>query len=281
MLIDSHHHLWKYSTDQYGWISDQMLPLKTDFLLPELQQTAAESSIDGFVSVQARQSLQETDDLLAMAETEPLIAGVVGWVPLAAPEIGQTLERLGDQKFLKGVRHVVQDEEDDRFILGTDFNRGVSQLETHNLVYDVLIFAKQLPASIEFVDQHPNLQMVLDHIAKPTITADAFDNAWEMNFRELAKRGNISCKFSGVVTEVRGETWSIDQIQRYWDVALEAFTPDRLMFGSDWPVCLLKTGHTQWLETVQQLASDLSVTERNKIFSTNAIRDYNLDTEAN
>ena len=281
MLIDSHHHLWKYSTDQYGWISDQMLPLKADFLLPELQQTAAESSIDGFVSVQARQSLQETDDLLAMAETEPLIAGVVGWVPLAAPEIGQTLERLGDQKFLKGVRHVVQDEEDDRFILGTDFNRGVSQLETHNLVYDVLIFAKQLPASIEFVDQHPNLQMVLDHIAKPTITADAFDNAWEMNFRELAKRGNISCKFSGVVTEVRGETWSIDQIQRYWDVALEAFTPDRLMFGSDWPVCLLKTGHTQWLETVQQLASDLSVTERNKIFSTNAIRDYKLDIEAN
>ncbi|MCP4942562.1 MAG: amidohydrolase family protein [Planctomycetaceae bacterium] len=281
MLIDSHHHLWKYSTDQYGWISDQMLPLKADFLLPELQQTAAESSIDGFVSVQARQSLQETDDLLAMAETEPLIAGVVGWVPLAAPEIGQTLERLGDQKFLKGVRHVVQDEEDDRFILGTDFNRGVSQLKTHNLVYDVLIFAKQLPASIEFVDQHPNLQMVLDHIAKPTITADAFDNAWEMNFRELAKRGNISCKFSGVVTEVRGETWSIDQIQRYWDVALEAFTPDRLMFGSDWPVCLLKTGHTQWLETVQQLASDLSVTERNKIFSTNAIRDYNLDIEAN
>lgn len=281
MLIDSHHHLWKYSTDQYGWISDQMLPLKADFLLPELQQTAAESSIDGFVSVQARQSLQETDDLLAMAETEPLIAGVVGWVPLAAPEIGQTLERLGDQKFLKGVRHVVQDEEDDRFILGTDFNRGVSQLETHNLVYDVLIFAKQLPASIEFVDQHPNLQMVLDHIAKPTITADAFDNAWEKNFRELAKRGNISCKFSGVVTEVRGETWSIDQIQRYWDVALEAFTPDRLMFGSDWPVCLLKTGHTQWLETVQQLASDLSVTERSKIFSTNAIRDYNLDIEAN
>ncbi len=281
MLIDSHHHLWKYSTDQYGWISDQMLPLKADFLLPELQQTAAESSIDGFVSVQARQSLQETDDLLAMAETEPLIAGVVGWVPLAAPEIGQTLERLGDQKFLKGVRHVVQDEEDDRFILGTDFNRGVSQLKTHNLVYDVLIFAKQLPASIEFVDQHPNLQMVLDHIAKPTITADAFDNAWEMNFRELAKRGNISCKFSGVVTEVRGETWSIDQIQRYWDVALEAFTPDRLMFGSDWPVCLLKTGHTQWLETVQQLASDLSVTERSKIFSTNAIRDYNLDIEAN
>lgn len=256
-----------------------MLPLKADFLVPELQEIAAESSIDGFVSVQARQSLQETDDLLAMAETAPLIAGVVGWIPLAAPEIDQTLERLGEQKFLKGVRHVVQDEADDRFILGKDFNRGVSQLAAYNLVYDVLIFAKQLPASIEFVDQHPNLKMVLDHIAKPTITAESFDSSWETDFRELAKRKNISCKFSGVVTEVRGETWSVDQIQRYWDVALEAFTPDRLMFGSDWPVCLLKTGHTQWLETVQQLASELTVTEQNKIFSTNAIRDYNLDIE--
>ena len=216
-----------------------------------------------------------------MAEAEPLIAGVVGWVPLAAPEIDETLERLGDQHFLKGVRHVVQDEVDDRFILGTDFNRGVSQLAANNLVYDVLIFARQLPASIEFVDQHPNLKMVLDHIAKPTIKAGDFDDAWETNFRELAKRDHISCKFSGVVTEVRGEAWSMDQIQRYWDVALEAFTPDRLMFGSDWPVCLLKTGHTQWLETVQQLAADLTVTERTKIFSTNAIRDYNLDIEVN
>ncbi|MAI72339.1 MAG: amidohydrolase [Rhodopirellula sp.] len=281
MLIDSHHHLWKYSTDQYGWINDQMGPLKADFLLPELREIAAESSINGFVAVQARQSMQETDELLAMAEAEPLIAGVVGWVPLAAPEIDETLERLGDQHFLKGVRHVVQDEVDDRFILGTDFNRGVSQLAANNLVYDVLIFARQLPASIEFVDQHPNLKMVLDHIAKPTIKAGDFDDAWETNFRELAKRDHISCKFSGVVTEVRGETWSMDQIQRYWNVALEAFTPDRLMFGSDWPVCLLKTGHTQWLETVQQLAAGLTMTERTKIFSSNAIRDYNLDIEVN
>ncbi|MCH1441324.1 MAG: amidohydrolase family protein [Rubripirellula sp.] len=281
MLIDSHHHLWKYSPDQYGWINDQMLPLRADFLLPELKEIAEASSIDGFVSVQARQSLQETDDLLAMAEADPLIAGVVGWVPLAAPEAGQILDRLGDQKLLKGVRHVVQDEPDDRFILGADFNRGVSRLAAHNLVYDVLIFAKQLPASIEFVDQHPNLKMVLDHIAKPTITVDTFDNAWETNFRELAKREHVSCKFSGVVTEVREDTWSIDQIQRYWNVALEAFTPERLMFGSDWPVCLLKTGHTQWLRTVQELASDLTVTERTKIFSANAIRDYNLDITPN
>jgi len=279
MLIDSHHHLWKYSTEQYGWITDQMLPLKADFLLPELQAIASESSVDGFVSVQARQTLQETDDLLAMANADPLICGVVGWVPLAAPDLSETLDRLADQKFLKGVRHVVQDEPNDRFILGNDFNRGISQLANYKLVYDVLIFAKQLPASIEFVDQHPNLKMVLDHIAKPTITDDSYDNQWETHFRELAKRENISCKFSGVVTEVRGESWSMDQIRRYWDVALEAFTPDRLMFGSDWPVCLLKTGHTQWLQTVQQLASQLTETERTKLFSANAIRDYNLEVE--
>ena len=255
MLIDSHHHLWKYSTAEYGWINDQMLPLKGDFLLPELAEIAIESSIDGFVSVQARQTLHETDDLLAMANADSLICGVVGWVPLADPAVGETLDRLADQKFLKGVRHVVQDEPDDRFILGADFNRGISKLAAYNLVYDVLIFAKQLPASIEFVDQHPNLKMVLDHITKPTITADTFDDTWETHFRELAKREQVSCKFSGVVTEVCGESWSMDQIRRYWDVALEAFTPQRLMFGSDWPVCLLKTGYTQWFQTVKQLVS--------------------------
>ena len=195
--------------------------------------------------------------------------------------LGETLDRLAEQKFLKGVRHVVQDEPDDRFILGADFNRGISKLAAYNLVYDVLIFAKQLPASIEFVDQHPNLKMVLDHIAKPTITADKFDDTWETHFRELAKREQVSCKFSGVVTEVRGESWSMDQIRRYWDIALEAFTPERLMFGSDWPVCLLKTGHTQWLQTVKQLVSELTDAEQTQIFSANAIRDYNLEIEVN
>ena len=281
MLIDSHHHLWKYSTAEYGWINDQMLPLKGDFLLPELAEIAIESSIDGFVTVQARQTLHETDDLLAMANADSLICGVVGWVPLADPDVGETLDRLAEQKFLKGVRHVVQDEPDDRFILGADFNRGISKLAAYNLVYDVLIFAKQLPASIEFVDQHPNLKMVLDHIAKPTITADKFDDTWETHFRELAKREQVSCKFSGVVTEVRGESWSMDQIRRYWDIALEAFTPERLMFGSDWPVCLLKTGPTQWLQTVKQLVSELTDAEQTQIFSANAIRDYTLEIEVN
>jgi len=275
-IIDSHHHLWKYSSDEYGWINEQMLPLKSDFLLPELREIAATSSIDGFVSVQARQSLQETTDLLAMADLEPLIRGVVGWVPLAASDVNDTLERLAEQKQLKGVRHVVQDEPDDQFILGEAFNHGVAQLASHGLVYDVLIYSRQLPASIEFVDRHPNLQMILDHIAKPTIKPGQFDDNWEKGIRELAKRENISCKFSGVVTEVQGDSWTIDQIRPYWDIALEAFSADRLMFGSDWPVCLLKTGHNQWLQTVQQLAAELTTAEQTKFFATNAIRDYNL-----
>ena len=202
--------------------------------------------------------------------------GIVGWVPLADAKVGDTLDRLASEHLLKGVRHVVQDEPDDRFILGDDFNRGVAQLEGRNLVYDVLIFARQLPASIEFVDAHPKVPMVLDHIAKPTIRADQFDRTWEQHLREISKRENLTCKFSGVVTEVRDEQWTIDTVRPYWDVALEAFTPKRLMFGSDWPVCLLKSPHLGWLQTVQQLAAELSADEKADLFANTAMRVYNL-----
>lgn len=276
MLIDSHHHLWKYSAAEYGWINDQMSVLKKDFLGPELQAVAKAVGVDGFVSVQARQTVQETTDLLDIAAQEPLIKGVVGWVPLADPNVVDVIAPLAANKTLKGVRHVVQDEPDDRFILGADFNRGVSQLQQFNLVYDVLIFARQLPASIEFVDHHPNLPMVLDHIAKPTIKSDQYDREWEENFRELAKRENITCKFSGVVTEIRDESWSIETIRKYWDVALEAFTPSRLMFGSDWPVCLLKSPHDQWVNIVKELASELSDGEQADLFANTAIKAYGL-----
>lgn len=279
MLIDSHHHLWKYSAEEYDWIGDGMDALKKDFLAPELQQVSSESSVDGFVSVQARQSIVETDQLLKIASKESLIKGVVGWVPLADPMIEQVLEKYSDQKMLKGVRHVVQSEPDDRFILGAQFNRGISALAAHDLVYDVLIFAKQLPATNEFVRHHTSLPMVLDHIAKPTIDhpPGSVDKAWESEFRELAKAENVCCKFSGVVTEVRADTWDIDLIRPYFEVALEAFTPDRLMFGSDWPVCLLKSGYARWVETVQALAGELSSEEQSKIFSGNAKRFYSLD----
>jgi L-fuconolactonase len=276
MLIDSHHHLWKYSAEQYGWINDEMSILRNDFLAPQLNQVASESGVDGFVCVQARQTIEETTDLLAIADAEPLIRGVVGWVPLADQSVAATLDRFVDNRWLKGIRHVVQDEPDDRFLLGEAFNRGVALLKDRGWVYDVLIFARQLPAAIEFVDLHPDQPMVLDHIAKPTIHAAQFDSQWERDFRHLARRSHVSCKFSGVLTEVRDSDWQIDTIRRYWDVALEAFTPQRLMFGSDWPVCLLRCQHSQWLQTVGELASQLSADERADFFGNNAARIYNL-----
>ncbi len=276
MLIDSHHHLWSYSPEEYGWIDDQMSVLKQDFLGPELEQIAQAGEVDGFVSVQARQTVEETETLLAIAADTSLIKGVVGWAPLAEENVAQVLDQFAAAPLLKGVRHVVQDEPDDRFIMGDDFNRGVAQLKDRGLVYDVLIFARQLSSSIEFVDRHPDQPMVLDHIAKPTIRSAEFDAEWKKNFREIARRDNLTCKFSGVVTEVRDRSWTIDTVRPYWEVALDAFTPKRLMFGSDWPVCLLRSGHDQWLETVRELASELSEQEKSDLFAGTAIRTYNL-----
>jgi L-fuconolactonase len=276
MLIDSHHHLWSYSADQYGWISDAMPELRHDFLLPELRQMAAHSGVDAVVTVQARQTIEETRWLLELAGQEPLIRGVVGWLPLADPGIETLLDSLADQPLLKGVRHVVQDEPDDRFLLGQDFNRGVGHLAGRELVYDLLIYSRQLPASIEFVDAHPRLSIVLDHIAKPTIRSAEFDCQWERDVRELAKREQVCCKFSGLVTEVRESHWSPDTIRRYWDVVIEAFTPRRLMFGSDWPVCLLRAQHTDWVDAVVTLASELSPGEQHELFAGTAIRAYRL-----
>ena len=276
MLIDSHHHLWKYSADQYGWIQDHMAVLKRDHLAAELREIAVHSKVDGFVTVQARQSLAENDDLLAIAQQETLIWGIVGWVPLEDAHVGDALDRYSQSPLFKGVRHVVQDEPDDRFILGADFNRGVAQLASRKLVYDILVFAKQLTATIEFADRHPNQFMVVDHIAKPTIRSDQFDQLWEKPFRELAKREHVTCKFSGVFTEILDSSWSIDTIRRYWDVAIDAYSPKRLMFGSDWPVCLLKSSHQEWVETVQQLASELSPDEQADLFANTAIKAYNL-----
>jgi len=283
MLIDSHHHLWAYSPAEYSWISDQMPVLRNDFLGPELNAVSRQSGVDGFVTVQARQSLAETSALIEIARQNRRILGVVGWVPLAAANVADHLSAYALSPELKGVRHVVQDEPDDRFLLGEDFNAGVAKLADFGLVYDILIYARQLPAAIEFADRHPNLRLVLDHIAKPTILADRFDDAWEKDIRELAKRPHVTCKFSGVVTEIRGShcgdssaDWSSDTIGRYWDVALDAFTPTRLMFGSDWPVCLLRTAYHRWLETVRELASSLSPAEQTQVFSKTAIDTYKL-----
>jgi L-fuconolactonase len=277
MRLDSHHHFWNYLPSEYPWIDDQKKSLQRDFGPPELQAVVDPTGIDRVISVQARQTLEETRWLLEIAEQHSLVAGVVGWVPLVSEELRGLLERWTKHPKLKAVRHVVQDEPDDRFLLGDAFQRGIKTLNDFGLVYDILIFAKHLETTIEFVDRHPQQAFVLDHIAKPTIRRNAFDQAWAKHIRELAKRDQVACKFSGVATEVRENDWDINLIRPYWETVLEAFGPRRLMFGSDWPVCLLKTDYRRWVQTVEKLTASLSTDEQEWFWKSTATQWYHLD----
>jgi L-fuconolactonase len=186
------------------------------------------------------------------------------------------MNQFAGNDLLKGVRHVVQDEPDPNFLLRADFNRGVSRLLDYGWVYDILIFAKQLPATIQFVDLHPRQPFVLDHIAKPTIAVGKFDRQWATDLRELAQRPNVLCKFSGVATEVRDTEWSIDTVRPYWDAMLESFGVERIMFGSDWPVCLLRTEYGRWVDCVKTLSAELSTAEQRLFWHDNAVKAYQL-----
>jgi len=278
--IDSHHHFWKYSPDQYPWISEAMGVLRKNFLPNDLLAETLPTTVSGVISVQARQSVEETSWLLSLADNHDWIRGVIGWLPLAMPNIAQQMEGFRNEKKLCGLRHVVQDEQDDGFLARPDFNDGIRAMKEFGWVYDLLIYARQLPLAIPFVDQHPGQVFVLDHIAKPTIQPGKHDTAWDCELRELAKRPNVFCKFSGVATEVRGQTWSVPTIMPYWETALEAFGPNRLMFGSDWPVCKLKISYYDWVGVVTELASKLSDSEQTNFWYSNAIRAYGLPTNA-
>ncbi len=250
--------------------------LRRDYLPSSLYQEINDTQIEGVISVQAQQSVAETERLLEHARSNPWIRGVVGWLPLADPSIEAHLDRLATQDRLKGVRHVVQDEPDDGFLSQPSFHRGIALLERYGLVYDILILARQLPFVIPFVDRHPDQIFVLDHIAKPTVRSEEFDHDWSVHLRELAQRPNVYCKFSGVVTEVRDATWSVATLQPYWDVAIEAFTSKRLMFGSDWPVCLLKSSYADWVRAVRTLSDSLSDSEQSNFWGQTASKAYRL-----
>lgn len=277
--IDSHHHFWVYSQSEYGWISEAMEVLRRDFLPKDLLHEIQSTHVDHVVSVQARQDLRETRFLLDQCVGNPWIRGVVGWVPLADPNLGQLLEALRGQKGLKGVRHVVQDEPDERFLDRDEFNAGIALLKEYDWVYDILIFGRQLPMTIRFVDRHPEQRFVLDHIAKPVIQSTGMDQQWERDIRELAKRPHVFCKFSALVTEVRDPKWTVDLLRPYWDVVLDAFGADRLMFGSDWPVCLLRSSYADWVAAVSVFASELSREQQAKFWGGNANRAYKLGIE--
>lgn len=277
--IDAHHHLWSYKKEDYPWISDEMSLLSRDFLVCDLEKELAVAGIEGTVAVEARQTLQETEWLLSLAKNSGHIRGVVGWAPISSAEFPALLERWRGEEKLKGLRHVIQDEPDEKFMDRKDFNRGISALPVSGLVYDILIYERHLPAAIAFVDRHPNQVFVLDHIAKPRIR-EAILEPWAANLRELARRENVSSKLSGLVTEANWKKWTIHDLRPYFDVVLDAFGPARLMAGSDWPVCLLASSYGKWFDAVRDLVEPLSASEKELILGGVAAKVYSLETPA-
>ncbi len=276
MKIDSHQHFWAINDTDYVWMTDEYASLRRDFLPDDLAPLLAAGGIDACIAVQARQFVRETDFLLDLAARDSFIAGVVGWVPLCASNVERYLEQYADHEKIVGFRHVVHDEPDDQFILRPDFNAGVEALGRYPLCYDILIFKRHLPQTISFIDRHPNISMVVDHIAKPVIRREAFDEEWAAEIRELGRRKHVSCKVSGMLTEVRDTQWDVDLLRPYFETILEAFGSSRVLFGSDWPVCLLRAGHPEWTRIAAELTSSLSADEQAAFWGGNARRIYRI-----
>jgi L-fuconolactonase len=275
LRIDAHHHLWRYSRKEYDWIGPGMEAIACDFGPADLLHELCACGIEGSLAVQAQQSLEETDWLLTLAEQAQFIRGVVGWAPLASADLVEVLERWSGRNKLKGLRHIVQSEPDDEFLLRSDFNRGIEAIARRGLVYDILIYERHLPAAIRFVDGHPNQVFVLDHVAKPRIKDHQLE-PWRSCLAELAKRENVYCKLSGMVTEADWKSWTADDLRPYAEVALDVFGAERLMFGSDWPVCLLACGYEKWFATAQDLLASLSKAEKDLVLGGVAAKVYSL-----
>ena len=276
MRIDAHQHFWRYSAEEYGWIDDRMAVLRRDFLPTDLEPLLAGQGIDRCVAVQARQTLEETEWLLSLAEEHAFVAGVVGWADLRADDAADQLDRFASNPKLVGIRHVVQDEPDDEFLLRDDFCRGVGLLAERGLTYDILVYPKQLPAAVRFVERFPDQLFVLDHVAKPLVTTGELE-PWATHVRELAAHAHVACKVSGLVTEADWSSWTPESFDPYLDVVLEAFRPGRLMFGSDWPVCLLAADYPAVHGIATRYLERLAPAERDGILGANAARFYGIE----
>ena len=273
--IDSHQHFWHYRPETHGWITDQMGVLKQDFLPSDLASRLTANNVIGSVAVQASQTLEETEWLLSLADHHSSILGVVGWADLKSADLPVTLEQLSRNSTLKGIRHIIQDEPDERFMLNPDFIRGVNQLPRYNLTYDLLIFERHLPVALKFIDLLKDVKVVIDHIAKPNI-AQGEHQPWKKNMQTLAQRSSAYCKISGIVTEANWTQWQYNNLVPYLDTVVESFGPARLMIGSDWPVCLLAAKYEGVMEIVERYFEGFSEDEREQIFFKNAREFYQL-----
>ncbi|KQB41781.1 Amidohydrolase 2 [Flavobacterium daejeonense] len=275
MVIDSHQHFWIYEAEKHAWIDDNMKVIRKDFLPEDLKIIYQQNNIDGCVAVQADQTLAETDFLLDLAAKNDFIKGIVGWADLRATNIDEVLKKYSQFPKLKGFRHVVQGEADHNFMLRPDFLNGIAALEKYNFTYDILIFPHQLGAALELVRRFPNQKFLIDHIAKPYIK-DGFYDGWATSMKAIGEHQNVYCKLSGMTTEADYNNWTPEQIEPYMQLVLDAFGADRILFGSDWPVCLVAGNYTKTKELVTNFITKLSPDEQAGIMGKNAIKFYNL-----
>jgi L-fuconolactonase len=279
MNIDAHQHFWIYDPAEYGWIDDSMPALRHDFLPHDLQPELERNNFQGCVAVQARQTLEETRWLLRLAEQNPFILGVVGWVDLRSPQLRHDLAALAKNPKLVGVRHVVQGESDDRFLLQPDFLRGIAALEEFDLAYDILIYPKHLPVATEFVSRFPRHRFVLDHLAKPFIKQASLQ-PWVTQIKHLASFPNVFCKLSGLVTEADWQHWTPEHLTPYLDSAFDCFGVERLMIGSDWPVCTLAANYMRTMDVVKNYMEDFAENDRAAVMGGNAAKFWKLNLPA-
>jgi L-fuconolactonase len=277
--IDTHQHFWRYDAAEYAWIGDNMASLKRDFRPDDVRPAMTRAGIDACIAVQARQTAEETTALLAWADAHPWIAGVVGWTDLEADEIEETLDRLARHPLLVGVRHIVQDEPDDRFLLRRPFCRGIGCLDTFGLTFDILVYPRHLPVVAEFVARFPAQRFVLDHLAKPDIRSRRFD-AWTRDLAMVAAHPNVMAKLSGLVTEASWSDWKAADLRPCLDVAVELFGCDRLMVGSDWPVCTLAAEYERVMGVFTGYLASRTGAERDAVLGGNAHRFWRLPVAA-
>jgi L-fuconolactonase len=275
MKIDAHQHFWAYNANDYGWMGPGMELLKKNHLPDNLQPLLEKTGIDGTVAVQARQIIKETRWLLELAGQYPFIKGVVGWVDLCGPHLDEQLTLFKAQPKFRGVRHVIHDEPDDAFMLRNNFIRGIGMLAEFDLTYDLLLFPKHLPAACELVSKFPAQPFVVDHIAKPLIK-DGVREPWATDLRRLAENPHVYCKVSGMVTEADWHAWQPADFQPYLDSVFEAFGPERIMLGSDWPVCTVAGSYADIVSIIVDYIQQFSADEQAGILGGNAIKFYGL-----
>ncbi len=275
MIIDAHHHLWTYHKESFPWIDESMSAIRRSFVVQDLHDATQNLGVEGFITIQSQQCIEEHQNLLKLCDRETSIFGVVSWLPLVDPAVEEMLDKCCHYSKMLGLRHVVQDEPDPQFLRRVDFNRGVDLLESRKLCYDLLVFEEQLPQALLFADRHPNQPIIVDHCAKPRLCQDPSQH-WRMHIQELSRRENVYCKLSGLFTQAWPELPRADRVDAVIDHVLECFGANRVCFGSDWPVQILGCDYDIWLNTVRK---KLTQSEQDAIFRNNALAFYNISID--